>query len=97
MKRKFILGMSCLVMFFIGGCITSNVTNANITSNATSDTVRRLPFSELNGSGTETPLNMYGITDEETGVEYLYVKSRTNSIALCPRYNADGTLYVRGE
>lgn len=32
--------------------------------------------------------------DSETGVNYFIGGDTTNSISICPRYNADGTLYV---
>ena len=38
------------------------------------------------------------VVDEETGVHYIVVSKefddRTCSVSICPRYNADGTLYV---
>ena len=34
--------------------------------------------------------------DEETGVEYIVFKSGYGA-GVCPRYNADGTLYTSGE
>lgn len=40
--------------------------------------------------------NISVIVDEETGVEYI-VFSGYNRGGICPRYNADGTLRVRGE
>ena len=40
--------------------------------------------------------NISVIVDEETGVEYV-VYNGYNRGGICPRYNADGTLKVRGE
>ena len=40
--------------------------------------------------------NISVIVDEETGVEYI-VFSGYNRGGICSRYNADGTLRVRGE
>ena len=40
--------------------------------------------------------NISVIVDEETGVEYV-VFNGYNRGGICPRYNADGTLRVRGE
>lgn len=41
-------------------------------------------------------VSVYTYVDKETGVNYLiYDGHRAGGI--CPRYNADGTLYVRGE
>lgn len=48
----------------------------------------------MNIEGTEGFVTV--ICDEKTGVEYL-IYSDFYKGGICPRYNADGTLYVSGE
>ena len=36
-------------------------------------------------------------TDDETGVEYFVYHSMGTGSAICPRYNADGTLKINPE
>lgn len=38
----------------------------------------------------------YKILDLDTGVNYVAIKT-TNGVAICPRYDADGSLYVEDE
>lgn len=49
-------------------------------------------FGGGNGNGSMCGVNIY--VDKSTGVNYLVAKNYDNGIAICPRYNADGTLYV---
>lgn len=41
--------------------------------------------------------SMNVIVDRETGVEYLIVEGFDNEMAVCPLYEADGTLCTMGE
>jgi hypothetical protein len=34
------------------------------------------------------------VTDKKTGVYYVVVENHYGGIGVCPRYNADGTLYT---
>ena len=57
-------------------------------------------------TGQENPLKIWWenengsyevlkIVDENTGVNYVVVSNNSNAdVAICPRYNADGSLYV---
>ena len=45
-------------------------------------------------TGVPWELNNYVVEDHDTGVYYfLLINDQTNDMALCPRYNLDGTLW----
>ena len=54
----------------------------------------------LNQENTGVPMGVGSIgvfTDDETGVEYFVYHSMGMGSAICPRYNADGTLKINPE
>ena len=53
-------------------------------------------WKKIDSENMDVFTNIGIIVDEETGVEYI-VFSWYNRGGICPRYNADGTLRVRGE
>lgn len=85
MKRVFIIVM-CLLSFILGACA---VTTAN------AEQTYPLKIWKQNENGKYETMNL---VDEDTGVNYIVVSGElySNSIGLtmCPRYNADGSLYV---
>jgi hypothetical protein len=85
MKRVFIIVM-CLLSFILGACA---VTTAN------AEQTYPLKIWKQNENGKYETMNL---VDEDTGVNYIVVSGElySNSIglAMCPRYNADGSLYV---
>ena len=85
MKRIFIIVM-CLLSFILGACA---VTTAN------AEQTYPLKIWKQNENGKYETMNL---VDEDTGVNYIVVSGElySNSIglAMCPRYNADGSLYV---
>lgn len=85
MKRIFIIVM-CLLSFILGACAVTT-TNAEQTY--------PLKIWKQNENGKYETMNL---VDEYTGVNYIVVSGElySNSIglAMCPRYNADGSLYV---
>lgn len=52
-------------------------------------------YESMNTETSPNPSVQY-FTDEETGVEYL-LYSGVECVAICPRYNADGTFYTEAE
>ena len=40
--------------------------------------------------------DVYTIVDDKTGVNYLMITrwNASNEVSICPRYNADGSLYL---
>ena len=54
----------------------------------------------LNQENTGVPMGVGSIgvfTDDETGVEYFVYHSMGTGSAICPRYNADGSLMINSE
>lgn len=54
----------------------------------------------LNQENTGVPMGVGSIgvfTDDETGVEYFVYHSMGKGSAICPRYNADGSLMINSE
>ncbi len=82
--KKIILIVSFMITFMLGGCVNSTV-------EANQD--RPLKISYQNKGGN---LQTYNIVDETTNVHYVVVAqlSSRGGVAICPRYNADGTLYT---
>ena len=84
MKRIVIIFM-CLACLLIGTCIP-------ILADASQD--HPLQIWGQNKNGQYQTLN---VVDERTGVNYIvvgYERVKGGGVAICPRYNADGTLYV---
>lgn len=88
MRKKLLLPTLLFILgLFIGGCSITTV-------KAEQDNPLKIWFQNENGS-----MNTYNIVDENTGVNYVVVSEEAlyhgePSVAICPRYNADGTLYV---
>lgn len=93
MKRKVNMKKIKLICFglFLGllvGCGTTAVAEQN--------NALKIWFQNENGS-----VSTYNVVDDNTGVNYVVVSQYveaygniTTSISVCPRYNADGTLYT---
>ena len=85
--KKIGIVLCCLLMFILGAC-SVGVTSAEQT--------RPLKIWVQNENADFETLC---VVDEDTGVNYVVVSRFSsvrgaNSIAICPRYNADGTLYT---
>ena len=78
---KKIIAIICCAVFVL--CL-AGCTNAEENNNE----IQRIVVDPL------TSINIY--VDEETGVNYLIYEGYASG-GICPRYNADGSLYVRGE
>ena len=86
MKKIFII-ISMMFMFILGACAVTTVS---------AEQTWPLKIWAQNENGSFETLC---VVDEDTGVNYVvisrYSNSRgANSVAICPRYNADGTLYT---
>ena len=86
MKKIFII-IGMMFMFILGACAVTTVS---------AEQIWPLKIWKQNENGCFTTLCL---VDEDTGVNYVvisrYSNSRgANSVAICPRYNADGTLYT---
>ena len=85
MKRVFIIVM-CLLSFLLGACAVTT-TNAEQTY--------PLKIWKQNENGKYETLC---VVDENTGVNYIVVSGelydKSVGLAIYPRYNADGSLYV---
>lgn len=84
--KKIILVVSLIFVFFLGACSTTSV-------NAEQTWPLKIWAQNENGSlGTSV------VVDDDTGVNYVVVTAMTYSnaktIAITPRLNADGSLYV---
>lgn len=85
--KKIGIVLCCLTMFILGACSVGV---------ASAEQTLPLKIWAQNENGSFSTLC---VVDEDTGVNYVVVSrfnpSRgANSIAICPRYNADGTLYT---
>ena len=84
--RRILLLLSLVMMFFIGACSTSI---------ATAEQTWPIKIWKQNQNGKYETLQ---IVDEDTGVNYIVVSgelySKSVGIAITPRLNADGSLYV---
>lgn len=89
MKRTGIIAL-CMTMMLLGGCVGS-------TAVAKESQDYPLKIWKQNVNGNYMTMN---VVDEETGVNYVVVVCRNSgayqspTIAITPRLNADGTLYV---
>lgn len=86
MKRIGIV-LCCLTMFILGACSVGIVS---------AEQTWPLKIWAQNENGSFSTLC---VVDEDTGVNYVVVSRYNgmrgaNSIAICPRYNTDGTLYT---
>ena len=85
--KKIGIILCCLTMFILGACSVGAVS---------AEQTRPLKIWAQNKNGSFSTLC---VVDEDTGVNYVVVSRYTkasgaNSIAISPRYNADGTLYT---
>lgn len=88
MKKLYIV-ITLILGVFIGGILSTEVL-------ATQNNTIKIWFQNQNGS-----YSTLNIVDEKTGVNYIVVcdyrmtySTPSEGIAMCPRYNADGSLYV---
>ena len=87
MKKKtyIIITVVFILGLFIGGF-------TNLSVQAKQSYPLKIWFQNENGT-----MSTYNIVDEDTGVNYVVVAQNLYSkpaISMCPRYNADGSLYV---
>ena len=86
--KKFFIILSCVIFFMLGACATTEVS---------AEQTNPIKIWFQNENGKYSTLN---VIDEETGVHYIVVSAESiygdynKSIAITPRYNADGSLYV---
>lgn len=83
--KKFLICASLVFAFLFGACANTVVS---------ADQTNPLKIWYHNGNGN---YNTLCTVDEGTGVNYVVVSyddPHGSGIAICPRYNADGTLYV---
>ena len=84
--KKAIAIISLVLMFLLGACSTI-ITNAEHTN----------PI-KIWGQNENGCYNTAYVVDEKTGVNYIVVSAQSYSnaitVTMCPRYNADGSLYV---
>ena len=84
--KRVLLFLSLIMMFFIGVCSTAVVT---------AEQTQPIKIWKQNENGKYETLH---IVDEDTGVNYIVVSgelySKSVGIAITPRLNADGSLYV---
>lgn len=86
MKKIFII-IGMMFMFILGACA--------ITTDSSESVEQTWPL-KIWAQNENGEFEILCIIDEDTGVNYVVV-SRYNirgTIAICPRYNADGTLYT---
>ena len=87
MKRITIIIM-CIICFFLGACMPTTIK---------ADQTWPLKIWAQNENGGYSTLN---VVDENTGVNYIVVSLASNGhysgLAITPRLNADGSLYVTG-
>ena len=86
MKKKIILVVCFILAFLLGACSTSKVS---------AEQTWPLKIWKQNDNST---VSTYCVIDDDTGVNYVVVTAMTYSnaktIAITPRFNADGSLYV---
>lgn len=80
--KKFLIVMLILVSFFCGACLTASA------SAAQDGQIRIYRQSEVGLCKTMS------VVDHDTGVNYVVFVSGDTGVAMCPRYNADGTFYL---
>lgn len=87
--KKIGIILCCILMFIFGACAVTTVS---------AEQTWPLKIWAQNENGSFSTLC---VVDEDTSVNYVVVSRfnlnrGANSIAICPRYNADGTLYTGG-
>ena len=84
--KKIGIILCCLTMFILGAC------SVGIVSAEQTNPIK-IWFQNENGA-----YQTLCVVDEDTGVNYIVVGTERGNayeaIAICPRYNADGTLYT---
>ena len=84
--KRFAIILMCLLSFIFGACCVTTVS---------AEQTWPLKIWMQNKNGKYETLNL---VDEETSVNYIVVSGELYSegigVAVCPRYNADGSLYV---
>ena len=85
--KRFLIILGFIAMFLLGACATTQ---------ASADQTHPLKIWKQNENGCA---NTWCVEDEDTGVNYVVVTtyqydSDSLSIAITPRLNADGSLYV---
>lgn len=84
--KRFMLVMSLVVAFLFGACSVGTV-------GAAQNNPLKIWLHNENGR-----MQTYCLIDEVTGVNYIVVATDDvnggDAPAICPRYNADGSLYV---
>lgn len=85
--KKIGIILCCLIAFALGACSVGE---------ASAEQTQPLKIWAQNENGSFETLC---VVDEDTGVNYVVVSRFNsvrgdNSVAICPRYNADGTLYT---
>lgn len=84
--KRFIVILMCLLSFAFGACAVTTVS---------AEQTWPLKIWMQNKNGKYETLN---VVDEDTGVNYIVVSGELYSegigLAMCPRYNTDGSLYI---
>ena len=84
--KKILVIISMIAMFLFGACSATNV-------NAEQNNPIKIWFQNTNSA-----YHTLKVVDDDTGVNYIVVSTERDngeySIAITPRLNADGTLYV---
>jgi hypothetical protein len=84
--KRLLITIVCLLSFILGACTVTTVGAAQTFP---------LKIWKQNENGCMTTFN---IVDESTGVNYVVVTAKSQghctTVAIAPRYNPDGTLYV---
>ena len=85
--KRFIIIIALIMTFLLGAC------SAN-TANAEQEWPLKIWHQNTNGA-----YHTYCVVDDDTGVNYVVVSTERGngeySIAITPRLNADGSLYVK--
>ena len=82
--KKIACILACLLMFTLGAC---SATSASATKEQTWPL--KIWYQNYNGGA-----NTWRLVDEDTGVNYICVDIYGNGIAITPRLNTDGSLYI---
>lgn len=84
--KKFLIVLSVILAFILGACSSVSVS---------AEQTNPLKIWYHNGNGNYHTLC---VVDDSTGVNYVVVATDLGgghrSVSVCPRYNADGTLYT---
>lgn len=79
-------------LYFVSGIILGMI--LIVPANAKNEQTRPLKIWYENSNGK---MSTYCLVDDSTGVNYIVVSAIGNTgsptVAICPRYNADGTLF----